>query len=251
MPSSNAELYGSGVFTTVAFRGGEPFLWEKHWRRLTENAAAVDIDLTNHSNQGTRQAVDSLFSKTKLVEGRARITFFDERPSEVWSTDTRPGRKIRLNIIVGERRSVPKNFKLTVSSHPVNSRSPLAGVKSCNYLENILTLNEAKNRGFDEAVRLNENGKVTSVSMANLFWLKDDVLYTPSLSTGCLAGTTREFVLENLDCNEVEVEIDAIRSADAIFLTSAGLGVAQVAEFESRKLPDIDHPIKTVLPWTR
>lgn len=251
MPESKAELYGSGVFTTVAFRGGEPFLWEMHWRRLTENAAAVDIDLTNHSNRSTRQALDELISQAKLVEGRARITFFDERPSQVWPTEAEPSQKTKLSILVNKRRSVPEHFKLTASPYPINSRSPLAGVKSCNYLENIMTLNEVKNRGFDEAVRVNENGAVTSAAMANLFWLKDDVLYTPKLSAGCLAGTTRDFVLENIECEEVETGIDVLRSADAIFLTSAGLGVARVAEFESRKLPDFDHPIETVLPWTR
>lgn len=251
MSPTNAELYDSGVFTTVAFEGGEPFLWEKHWRRLTENADAIGIDLTDHSGQSTRQALDALLSQAKFVDGRARITFFDERPSQIWPAENEPGQQSRLNIILSKRRSVPEYFRLINSPFPVNSRSPLAGVKSCNYLENILTLNEAKGHGFDEAVRLNEDGAITSAAMANLFWLKDDVLYTPSLSTGCLAGTTREFVLENLQCSEVEAGIEELAAADAIYLTSAGLGVVRVAEFESRKLTRVDHPITTILPWTR
>jgi len=84
--------------------------------------------------------------------------------------------------------------------------------------------------------------------MANVFWLKDEKLYTPILATGCLAGTTREFVLENCDCEEVEVAINELDSVDAIFLTSAGIGVINVAQFDKKHLSDVGHPITTLLP---
>ncbi|MEP6788123.1 MAG: aminotransferase class IV, partial [Acidobacteriota bacterium] len=124
----------------------------------------------------------------------------------------------------------------------------LAGVKSCNYLEKIIALDEAKARGFDEVIQVNERGFITSAVMANVFWLKDGVLHTPSLTTGCLPGTTREFVLENIECREIEATLDELNKADAIFLTSAGLGVTQVAEFGSRKIEKKDHPILDLLP---
>ncbi len=153
-----------------------------------------------------------------------------------------------VQIVVGGSRHIPPNFQLTISPFPVNSRSPLAGVKSCNYLEQILSLNEAKGRVFHEAVRVNERGHVTSGCMSNVFWLKDDRLYTPTLATGCLAGTTREYVLENVECEEVEAEIGELESADAIYLTSAGLGIVRVAEFDGRELPDTKHPIQNLWP---
>jgi branched-subunit amino acid aminotransferase/4-amino-4-deoxychorismate lyase len=151
-------------------------------------------------------------------------------------------------MILGTRRSAANPFKLTISPYPVNSLSPLAGVKSCNYLEQILVIDEAKGLGFDEGVRLNERGEIASATMANVFWLKDDVLFTPSLKTGCLPGTTREFVLENLKCREVEADLEALQNADAVFLTSAGLGVVRVAVFDERSLPDVNHPIVNLVP---
>ena len=71
--------------------------------------------------------------------------------------------------------------------------------------------------------------------------------YTPTLTTGCLPGTTREFVLENVERREVEAGIDELDKADAIFLTSAGLGITQVAEYESKKMERTDHPIFKLL----
>ncbi len=245
MQTSNASLYGKGIFSTIAFSSGKAFLWEKHWRRLTDNATKVGVDLTENTEQSTREELDKTIATSGVAEGRARITFLDESPSEIWSGDG--VQKTTLSIIVGGRRSVPKPFKLTVSPYQVNSSSPLAGVKSCNYLENILALGEASTRGFHESVRLNERSQITSASMANIFWLKGDKLFTPALSTGCLAGTTREFVLGNIDCEEVEVAIKELNDADAIFLTSAGLGIVAVAEFDRRCLSSSDHPITNLL----
>jgi branched-subunit amino acid aminotransferase/4-amino-4-deoxychorismate lyase len=149
-------------------------------------------------------------------------------------------------VMTAETRKV-SDVKLTVASSRINSRSPLAGVKSCNYLEHLLASEDARARGFDEAIMLNESGSVTSACMANLFWLQGGTLFTPILSTGCLPGTTREFVLEEIECSEVEAGIDSLETADAIFLTSAGLGVKSVSDFNGRKLPGTSHPILTLI----
>ena len=248
MNPTAAALYGKGVFTTIAVRDGKQFLWDKHWRRLTHNAAKIGIDLSDHSKETTRKALDEQIEKDGVTNGRARLTFSDESPSSIWSTDT--SHKANLRIINGDLRPVPEEVRLTVSPFSVNSRSPLAGVKSCNYLENLLAFEEALTRGFHEAVRVNERGHITSGSMSNIFWIKDGQLYTPSLTTGSLPGTTREFVLENVEYREVEVEIDELEIADAIFLTSAGLGITQVAEYEGNPMERSEHTILKLLPAT-
>jgi branched-subunit amino acid aminotransferase/4-amino-4-deoxychorismate lyase len=243
---SVASLYGKGIFTTIAIYDGQPFLWAKHWRRLGENASRLELDLTEFGEAAARSALDELIAANSAQNARARITFFDESASELWPQESE--RRTSLLITTADRRTRADNFSLTLSPFVANSASPLSGVKSCNYLEKILALDEAKHRGFDEAIQLNERGKIVSACMANCFWLKDEQLFTPSLKTGCLAGTTREFVLENVDCDEVEAGIEELRSADEIFLTSAGIGIIQIAEFDGRKLKRSPHPIVRVLP---
>ncbi len=243
---SAAGLYGKGIFTTVAIYDGRPFLWEKHWRRLEENAERIALDLNEFPEAKTRSALDELIRENSAQNARARITFFDESAGELWPHEAE--RRTSLMITTADRRPLADNSSLTISPFLINSASPLSGVKSCNYLEKILSLDEAKQRGFDEAIQLNERGEIVSACMANVFWLKDGRLFTPSRKTGCLAGTTREFVLENVDCDEVQVEIEELRSADEIFLTSAGRGISQVAEFDGRKLKQDVHPITRLLP---
>ncbi len=226
---SSSSLYGKGIFTTIAIKEKKAFLWEKHWRRLNENAKKIGIDLSSFSEKFLAAALDDLIKKNEIENARARINFFDENSSKIWHFETES--ETSLLIMTDDLRQTPKNLRLTVSPYFVNSTSPLAGVKSCNYLENIFALEEAKKRGFDEAVRLNERGEIVSACVANIFWRKNGRLFTPSLKTGCLAGTTRESVLENEKGLETEENLETLKNADEIFLTSAGLGICKVFEF--------------------
>ena len=244
---SSASLYGNGVFTTIAIIDRGPFLWEKHWRRLTANAAKLEIDISEYSEAEVFEGLTLKLEGKRLKEGRARIMFADESESEVWSSSN--VKKTSLSIITAERRPLPEGFSLTVSPHHINTTSPLVGIKSCNYLENLLAYKEAKRRGFDEAVRLNERGEIASTCMANIFWLTNGKLYTPSLKTGCLAGTTREYILENLYCEKVEAGMEELDKAEAIFLTSAGIGVINVADFDGKRLPADRHEIENLSPF--
>ena len=238
-------LYGKGIFTTIAIHEGGPFLWDKHWGRIERDAARLAIDLDEFPEAATQKALGDLTTTNSIQNGRARIAFFDESSTALWPYEAK--RSTGLLIMTADFRPVAEKFKLTLSPHLINSTSPLAAVKSCNYLEKIIAKDESKRRGFDEAIQLNERGEISSGCMANVFWLKGGKLFTPSLETGCLQGTTREFVLENIDCEEAEVGIEELRSANEIFLTSAGIGVVQVAEFEGRQLQHDDHTIMKLL----
>lgn len=243
---SSAALYGKGIFTTIAVYNAKPFLWEKHWQTLQANALKLNIDLSNYSEETLKNSLSEIIKKNAVENGRARITLFDESSSVIWPFETK--RKTGLLITTADFLKTPKNFRLTVSPYLINSTSPLSGIKSCNYLEKILAHDEARKRGFDEAVCINERGEIVSALMANLFWLKDRKLFTPSLKTGCLAGTAREYVMENVECFEAENDLESVRNADTVFLTSAGIGVVQVAEFDGRMLEITSHAILYLVP---
>ncbi len=220
---SSAALYGKGIFTTLAIYNSKPFLWQKHWRRLRSHSAKLNIHLNDFDEESVKSGLFQIILQNNIESGRARLTFFDESSSVIWNAESK--NKTTLLITTADQRETVKDARLTVSPFPVNSKSPLANIKSCNYLENFLAYEEAKKRGFDETVRLNEKDEIVSVSMANIFWVKGERVFTPSLETGCLAGTTREFLLDNFTVQEVKAELKEISEADEIFLTSAGIGI--------------------------
>jgi branched-chain amino acid aminotransferase len=241
---SSAALYGKGVFTTIAIHDGKPFLWEKHWERLQRDAARVGIHIWEYPAETVAADLAGLIEKNSVKNGRARVTFFDERGGEAWPVDTT--RETSLLITTGDARPVPGSFKVTVSPYVLNSRSPLAGVKSCSYLENLLALDEARGRGFDEAIKLNERGLIASASMANIFWRTRGQLYTPGLASGCLAGTTRGFVIEKLGAIETDAGLEVLERVDAIIFTSAGLGMIEAADFDGREFEVRNYDLRTL-----
>lgn len=244
-PTSLAALYGKGVFTTIAVYRSELFGWEKHQTRLLKDAVAIGLDVSGIDWLSIKDAMLKTIEHNGLVNGRIRVTLFDETPAAMWFSDGKT--KISVMINAGAFRPLPESFILGISPYRINSSSPLAGLKSCNYLENLVAINEAKANGADEAVRLNERDEVAGGCMSNIFWSKGGQLFTPHLTTGCLAGTTREFILENMECSEVAVRVDELNDANSIFLTSAGIGVVRVNIFNRRTLENSNHDILELL----
>lgn len=222
---SSATLYGKGIFTTIAIYDSKPFLWEKHWSRLNDNASRIGLEF-EFQEETILAELNQLIAKNEIKNGRVRLTFFDESAKGIWAIEN--SKETSFLITSADFRPLAENLKLTISPYQVNSTSPLANIKSCNYSENILAFEEAKKRGFDEAIRLNEKGEITSACLANIFWIKDEQIFTPSLKTGCLAGTTREYILEKTKVFEVEKPIEVLQEADAVFLSSTGLGIKQI-----------------------
>jgi branched-subunit amino acid aminotransferase/4-amino-4-deoxychorismate lyase len=134
----------------------------------------------------------------------------------------------------------PAGMSLAVSPYRFNTFSPLVGIRSLNYLEQVLSWEEAQARDFDEAVMLNERGEIVSATMANIFWVNNGTLHTPAISTGAMAGITRGAVIELAAKQFIPViegvyELADLAEADEIFLTSASLGVAFVNTFDFRQ----------------
>jgi 4-amino-4-deoxychorismate lyase len=160
---------------------------------------------------------------------------------DVWKTKKADPRKTDLLIMTGNPQKIPAaGMSLAVSPYRFNTLSPLSGIRSLNYLEQVLSWEEAQARDFDEAVMLNERGEIVSATMANIFWVKDGTLHTPTLSTGAVAGVTRAAVInlatkQFIPLIEGVYELADLAEADEIFLTSASLGVATVTTFDFRQ----------------
>ena len=236
---SAVALYGFGVFTTIAIYNRKPFLWHLHENRLRDSAAKIGLSQSAIDFERVKNDLLELIAANKIERGRARVTLFGAAASDVWRFET--NRKTEVLIIVAKSSEKPKNaLRLTISPFRVNSASALVSVKSCNYLENLLIQKNVKAAGFDEAVRLNERGETVSATMANIFWTKNETVFTPALSTGALGGTTREFVMEQLRALEFEVlettdSLESLQMADEVFLTSAGLGVCAVGDLNGTR----------------
>lgn len=240
-PVSSAMLYGRGVFTTIAIYNSQPFLWSRHWQRLTTHAKRLDIDFTGCNEKNVGDALQKLISVNGVNEGRARVIMLARHGRDIWKMKVPGTKKTDLLIMTGDpQKPSPAGLSLAVSPYRVNTSSPLSGIKSLNYLDHVLAWEEAQSRDFDEAVVLNERGEIVSATTANLFWAKNGTLHTPNLSAGALAGITRECVIDIANKHFIPLlegiyEMTDLTDADEIFLTSSSLGVAAVTTFDFRR----------------
>lgn len=239
-PVSSAMLYGRGVFTSVAIYNGQPFLWPNHWSRLAHHAQALRINCDDLNEVSVGTALRKLIAVNRVDDGRARVILLARSSRHVWQAKPPGPRKTDLLIMTGEPQKIAApGVTIAVSPYRFNSLSPLAGIKSLNYLDHVLSWEEAHRRDFDEAVMLNERGEIVSATMANVFWLKDGTIHTPTLSTGALAGVTRECIIKLARDHFIPLvegiyTMPDLTDADEIFLTSAGLGMGIVTTFDFR-----------------
>jgi len=238
-PVSAAMLCGRGAFTTVAIYNNRPFLWPDHWERLADHAGRLGISCEGLEEKSVGLALQKLISVNRVSEGRARVMLLARSSRHVWQVNSPGPRKTDLLIMTGERQKAPSGVSIAVSPFRLNTFSPLTGIKSLNYLDHVLSWEEAHARDFDEAVMLNERGEIVSATMANIFWVKDGTVHTPALSAGALAGTTRSCVIKLakehfIPLIEGVYGMPDLTDADEIFLTSAGLGVAMITTFDFR-----------------
>jgi aminodeoxychorismate lyase len=240
-PVSSAMLYGRGVFTTVAIYDGKPFLWSAHWQRLKDHAGRLNINCVGANERNVGEAVRKLLAVNQVKDGRARVILLARSGRDVWRAKKESTNKTDLLIMTSEAQKIPAaGLSLAVSPYRSNTFSPLVGIKSLNYLAQVLAWEEAQSRDFDEAVMLNERGEIVSATTANIFWAREGTIHTPALSTGALAGVTRGAVIELAAKQFIPViegvyDLADLTEADEIFLTSASYGVAPVTTFDFRR----------------
>jgi branched-chain amino acid aminotransferase len=125
---------------------------------------------------------------------------------------------------------------------PRNERGALAGVKSTSYGENVQALRWAAARGAGEALFANTRGELCEGTGTNVFLAVGGSVVTPPLSSGCLAGVTRELLLEVLDAEERPVPLDQLFRAEEVFLTSSTRDVHPVDTVDGVDVPEVLGP---------
>ena len=113
----------------------------------------------------------------------------------------------------------------------------LSNIKHNNYLPYILAALKAKKEKWNDAVILNTQSNICDTTIANIFLIKDDVIFTPSLKEGCVAGIMRKKIIQELmdrgwQIIEKEITKTDLQNADEIFLTNSIYNIRWVQHIE-------------------
>ncbi|MGN8245472.1 aminotransferase class IV [Cellulomonas soli] len=184
---------GDGVFETCAVYDGQPFALTRHLRRLGRSAAG--LGLPEPDEDEIRAAAAAVLDAAGPGAGRLRITYTGG-PGPLGSYRFAPAdQRPTLVVLAGPATRAPASSAVRVP-WVRNERSAVVGLKTTSYAENVVALAEANRRGADEAVLANTVGDLCEGTGSNVVLERDGELITPALSSGCLAGITRELLLE-------------------------------------------------------
>lgn len=223
---------GDGVFETIKAVDGQPFATRRHLDRLRRSAAGLGLEVPV-DDAALRQAIDDVLASQDLPFARVRITVTGGA-APLGSERGTGGPTIV--VVAGPMAPAAPTTAVAVVPWPRNERGAVAGIKTTSYAENVVALAFAKERGCSEALFLTTTGLLCEGTGSNVFVVVDGELRTPPLSSGCLAGVTRELVLEVTDAVEADISLADVERADEVFLTSTGRDVQAVHRVDDRLL---------------
>lgn len=221
-----------GVFETLKVTRGGAFALTRHLDRLAFSARA--LGLAEPDADIVRIAVDDVISANADEIGplgRLRITY----TAGVAPLGSDRGDAVPT-LVVAASSTKPWPDDTTVATVPWvrNERSAVAGVKTTAYAENVVALAAAHEAGASEAIFANTVGQLCEGTGTNIFVVIDGRVLTPPASSGCLAGITRDLVIEWFGAQEESMSIDILQEADELFLTSSTRNVHPIVKADDR-----------------
>jgi branched-chain amino acid aminotransferase len=222
-------VVGDGVFETLKVTERGAFAVRRHLNRLTRSAAALHLPAPDHGQ--IHEAIEAVLDGRGFPRGKLRITYTGGRGP--LGSEAPYGPPTLIAALAPADAAAPL-ASIVTAPWTRNEHGALAGVKSISYAENVRVLRYAAERQANEAIFLNTAGHVCEGTGSNIFLVFEDTIITPPLSSGPLAGITRELIMEWSSVEERDLTLDEAKRADEVFVTSSMRDVQAVEHWDDR-----------------
>ncbi len=221
LPTSPAFAHGFGLFETMHYADGQIYFWRDHWQRLTKSAKHFALVLPRED--AALAALRELGTTSGLEQATLKLSLVKEAAGS------------RLYVYARPPLPAPESRRLLLDlSCPIFPRSLLAGHKTHNYMEAMHLLNLARAQGYYDTLRVDSEGNLAETTTANVFFVKEGRIFTPSLVTGILPGVTRAALLGSpeLAIEEGAYPPESLLEAEAVFVTNATRGAQAIERID-------------------
>ncbi len=241
--NNRAFKYGDGIFESMRVAKGELKFADLHAARLQEGMKALKIDGgSQFDSYFLREQVSMLLRRNQQgANARVRITVFRAGEGLYTPESNKPGFAIEASKL--EESKYIQNKKGLIMdvfdevTKPVNY---LSNHKTCNSLVYVLAGVYKNQHALDEVFILNQNGFLCEAMSANVFVVYNNLLYTPALNEGCIAGVMRSVVMQvakqnQIPVTEAQINPEVLNEAEEVFLTNASRGVQWVMGYNKKR----------------
>lgn len=225
-------VVGDGVFEALKITAVGPFAVRRHLDRMSRSAAALELPPPDHDM--VRTAIDAVCADQDWNFGKIRITY----TGGVGPLGSQAAYGPPTLVVIAEPADPPPpTVSVVTAPWRRNENGAMTGVKSTSYAENVRGLAYATDRDASETIFLNTAGDVCEGTGTNIFCVFDGRVVTPPLASGCLAGITREVLLEWCDILEEDFTLAEAAEADEVFITSSLRDVQGVSQWDGIAYP--------------
>jgi len=238
-----------GIFETIKAVGSTPFWLAEHFARLKAGAVGIGLAIP-FSEDRIADAVDRLLAGVaKDAQSALRLTVTRGAAARgLWPKDA-ASQQPTCVLTVAPSVVMPPQAFVVCRSTCRNERSPLSGIKSLGYGDNILARREAIDCGADDAIMLNTKGHVACATVGNIFLRIDGRWVTPPKEDGILPGLARKRFIAELGAVESSVTSDLLRQSDAGFVCNS-LGSSLIKSIDGRDLSQAQADLPTLAVYS-
>lgn len=221
---NGAFRYGYGLFETMLVKDRQIMLQELHLERLMNGLRQLQLQLPPHTDANKLAAnIQETVRKNQLQKlCRVRLQVYAGGGGLYGQDVAKAGYIIECFPLNDEATRFNTNgLHLGIAEGIAKSNDSLANLKSSNALVYAIAARQAKDNKWNDALVCNTNGNIIESTIANVFWVKGDTIYTPPLSDGCIAGVMRKHIMEQVTVTEQPLTEALLMEADEVFLTNA------------------------------
>lgn len=237
VPAGNTAFrYGNGLFETMLVRDGAIRLAAYHWERLWGGMEQLHFAAPLHF---TPEVLQEQILRTVRKNGllhlcRVRLQVFGSNGS-IWGPDDN-----QLHYLIecyplsdADMRLNENGLVCGIATGVSKNADSVSHLKTSNALVYAMAARQAKQNKWNDALVLNIYGRIVESAIANVFWVRDGMIYTPPVTEGCIEGVMRRHILTSLpDITEQPLTEAELMGADEVFLTNAIKGLRWIRTIE-------------------
>jgi branched-chain amino acid aminotransferase len=250
--SSRGLRFGDGLFETIKSINGQLEFLDEHLARLWKGMQVLQFNIPKHFTPDRLQdEIEGLLKKNEHIKNaRIRLIVFRGDGGLYDEIDHKPNYLIQTWALADETGSWNSNgLVLGIYADVKKSFDALSNLKHNNFLPYVMAALYAKKQKWNDAVLLNTAGRLCDTTIANIFLIKDEVIYTPALQEACIAGIMRKHIINCLMAAgykvvESQLSIADLEDADEVFLSNSIYNIRWVGsmgdkQYECRKAQKI------------
>ncbi len=240
VPAQNRGLrYGDGVFETIKLKNGKLILAEEHFERLWKGMEMLQFNIGKIFTKAKLiEEVTQLAKKNNLITARIRLTIIRGNGGIYDVKNHMPNYIIEaIELPEGNGELNSNGLQLCIYNAAKKNIDSFSNLKTNNYLPYFMGALFAKENHCNDALIVNAEGNICDTTIANIFYIKDEAIFTPALSQGCVAGVMRKWLIEKIQSlgfavNETTITKEDLLGADEVFLSNSIYNIRWVGSLE-------------------